>query len=155
MGFEINPYDLCVANSNIEGKQCTLIWHVDDIKISHMNINVVKDIISKLEKKFGKMTVNFGPDYDFIGIKMRFLDDKTLEVDMRDYLRDAIEDFGEDNLKPAKTPAKLNLFEVDESSPLVNEEVRSKFHRIVMKLMYVSYRGRKDIQLATAFYQEG
>jgi hypothetical protein len=29
-GFEINPYDFCVANKMINGKQCTIVWHVDD-----------------------------------------------------------------------------------------------------------------------------
>jgi hypothetical protein len=32
-GFEINPYDLCVANKTIDQKQCTIMWHVDDLKI--------------------------------------------------------------------------------------------------------------------------
>ena len=44
-GFEINPYDQCVANKNIEGKQCTILWHVDDLKISHVSRDVVEDII--------------------------------------------------------------------------------------------------------------
>jgi hypothetical protein len=26
-GFEIKPYDWCVANKIIDGKQCTIIWH--------------------------------------------------------------------------------------------------------------------------------
>eukprot|EP00957_Ditylum_brightwellii_P174042 13251283-Ditylum_brightwellii.AAC.1 len=34
-GFEINPYDWCVANNTIKDKQCTIVWHVDDLKISH------------------------------------------------------------------------------------------------------------------------
>jgi hypothetical protein len=34
-GFEINPHDWCVAHKMIDGKQCTVLWHVDDIKISH------------------------------------------------------------------------------------------------------------------------
>ena len=34
MGFELNPYDLCVANAELEGKQCTICWYVDDNKIS-------------------------------------------------------------------------------------------------------------------------
>jgi hypothetical protein len=34
-GFKINPYGWCVANKMIGGKQCTVIWHVDDIKVSH------------------------------------------------------------------------------------------------------------------------
>ena len=33
MGFEINPYDKCVANKMINGKQCTIGWYVDDNKI--------------------------------------------------------------------------------------------------------------------------
>ena len=33
-GFQINPYDWCVANKMINGKQYTIGWHVDDLKIS-------------------------------------------------------------------------------------------------------------------------
>jgi len=36
-GFKINGYDQCVANKNIEGKQCSILWHVNDLKISHVN----------------------------------------------------------------------------------------------------------------------
>ena len=36
-GFTINPYDWCVANKQINGQQCTLVWYVDDMKISHAN----------------------------------------------------------------------------------------------------------------------
>ena len=28
-GFVINPYDKCVANKIINGKQCTIVWYVD------------------------------------------------------------------------------------------------------------------------------
>ena len=34
IGFEINPYDPCVANMMIEGSQMTFCWHVDDLKVS-------------------------------------------------------------------------------------------------------------------------
>jgi len=47
-GFVLNPYDKCVANKNIERKQCTIIWHVDDLKISHADKNVVENILKKL-----------------------------------------------------------------------------------------------------------
>ena len=30
-GFTINDYDRCVANKIINGKQCTITWHVDDL----------------------------------------------------------------------------------------------------------------------------
>jgi len=47
MGFELNPYDLCVANANINGKQCTVCWYVDDNKISHKDQEVVASVIKK------------------------------------------------------------------------------------------------------------
>ena len=35
IGFELNPYDLCVANKIINGSQCTIAFYVDDNKIAH------------------------------------------------------------------------------------------------------------------------
>jgi len=43
-GFTLNPYDKCITNKNIQGKQCMNIWHVDDLKISHKKKEVVEDI---------------------------------------------------------------------------------------------------------------
>jgi hypothetical protein len=43
-GFVINPYDWCVANKMIDGKQCTILWHADDLKISHVNAEVNTDM---------------------------------------------------------------------------------------------------------------
>ena len=39
--FVINPYDWCIANKMIDGKECTIIWHVDDLKISHVDPEAV------------------------------------------------------------------------------------------------------------------
>ena len=33
--FIINLYDPCIANKMINGHQMTVVWHVDDLKISH------------------------------------------------------------------------------------------------------------------------
>ena len=52
-GFEANPYDPCVVNKMIDGKQCTILWHVDDLKISHEDANVVTSIIELLDGAYG------------------------------------------------------------------------------------------------------
>ena len=36
-GFIVNPYDPCVANKDVNGKQMTVLWHVDDLKVSHVD----------------------------------------------------------------------------------------------------------------------
>ena len=53
-GFELNPppYDSCVANKEIDGSQCTILWHVEDLnKISRVDRTVVTDIIKLLESE--------------------------------------------------------------------------------------------------------
>jgi hypothetical protein len=56
-GFEINPFDFCVANKTINGKQCTIVWHVDDLNISHVDPKVVTTILNLLDSKYGQEIV--------------------------------------------------------------------------------------------------
>ncbi len=49
-GFQINPYDWCVANKTVDGKQCTVIWHVD----IHEDPDVVTRFLDNLEDKYRK-----------------------------------------------------------------------------------------------------
>lgn len=53
-GFVINPYDSCVANKQIDSSQCTILWYVDHLKMSHGVPSVVSGVITQLEKEFGK-----------------------------------------------------------------------------------------------------
>ena len=52
----------------IVGKQCTIAWYVDDMKISHVDPEVVTNIIEKLEDQFEKMTVTRGKEHVFLGM---------------------------------------------------------------------------------------
>ena len=60
MGFTINRCDLCVANKMVNGKQCTVTWHVDDLKISHVDPKVIDKVIKQLESRYGKLSVTRG-----------------------------------------------------------------------------------------------
>jgi hypothetical protein len=35
--FKLNPYNPCVANKIINSTQMTVCWHVDNLKVSHIN----------------------------------------------------------------------------------------------------------------------
>jgi hypothetical protein len=52
LGFEINPYDPCVANKIINGKQMTIFWHVDDLFICHVNPIVVTSFLDWLAQRY-------------------------------------------------------------------------------------------------------
>ena len=46
MGFEINPYNPCVANKIVNDHQMTIIWHVDCLKISQKDGCKITKIIT-------------------------------------------------------------------------------------------------------------
>ena len=35
--FKFNEYDACVTNRTIQGKQHTIVFHVDDVNSIHVN----------------------------------------------------------------------------------------------------------------------
>ena len=39
----------------VNGKQFTIIWHVDDLKMSHIDSNIVSDVISGIDAEYGKI----------------------------------------------------------------------------------------------------
>ena len=49
-GFKLNPYDECMANKQINGSQCTVLWHIDGMKISHVSNKVLDEVIADHNK---------------------------------------------------------------------------------------------------------
>ncbi len=37
IGFKLNPYNPCVANKEVNRTQMTVCWHIDDLKVTHMD----------------------------------------------------------------------------------------------------------------------
>jgi hypothetical protein len=151
MGFVLNPYDACVANKMVDHKQCTIAWFVDDNKISHVDTAVVTGIIEKIEERFGKMTVTRGKKHTFLGMDITYREDGTASILMKDHLKDAINGIKESVTKTATTPARKDLFDIDETSDLLNSVKSEDFHSVVSLLLFVSKRGRLDIELAISF----
>jgi len=52
IGFEVNPYDPCVANRIVNGKQHTITWHVDDLKSSHVNPTINDEFLHWLNAMY-------------------------------------------------------------------------------------------------------
>jgi hypothetical protein len=50
--FIKNPYDPCVWNKVIKGKQCTICFHVDNCKIAHVILKVIDDMIAWLHQEY-------------------------------------------------------------------------------------------------------
>ena len=87
--YIINSYDWCVANKDIDRKQCTIIWHVDDLKISDQDPAAVDKVTASLSAKYGQvdeMAVRRGKKHNYLGMTLDFSEDNTFIVDIEAYL---------------------------------------------------------------------
>ena len=73
MGFEVNPYDPCVANKSVNGSQCTVVWYVDDLKVSHKDEAVVTYFAQELGRRNrDKLKIKRGKVFDYQGMDLDF-----------------------------------------------------------------------------------
>ena len=153
-GFDINPYDPCVANKMINGKQCTILWHVDDLKISHVDPIEVTKIIALLSEAFGNeapLTINRGLTHDYLGMTIDYSDKGKVKIDMKDYIENILKEMPADMAGVAPTPAANHLFDVNDDGEKLNDEQKEFFHHVVAQLLFLCKRARPDIQTAIAF----
>ena len=93
--FTVNPYDWCVVNKMVSGKQLTILRHVDDIKISHVNKKVVSKCIKMLNNKYGKeacgkpapLTVKRGKKHDYIKMVLDYSSKGKVKIYKQQYLK--------------------------------------------------------------------
>ena len=156
MGFKINPYDWCIANKIIEGRQCTIVWHVDDLKLSHVKPSVVSNIIATLKKEYeviGTLSVTRGKVHDYLGMTLDFSNPGKLIIDVGSYLEEIFEEVKVIDIfqGTTTTPAADHLFKTRENAKRLNETDASLFHSITTKLLWISHCGRPDIMCAISF----
>ena len=77
IGFKVNPYDICMTNRNVYGHQQTVTWHVDDVKVSHINPKANEEFCNWCEKlyggtKEGNVKIVKGKVHNYLGMKVEF-----------------------------------------------------------------------------------
>ena len=77
--------------------------------------------------------------------------DKTVEIQMKDQLQEAIDMFGEDIDSSIVTPALKNLFIVKEDAIELDEARSDIFHSIVAKLLFIMKQARPDLETSVSF----
>ncbi len=153
-GFVLNPYDSCVANKNVDGKQMTVCWHVDDLKVSHCDPAQVTIFREWLSKKYGvAVATHRRKVHDYLGMIFDFSAKGKVMVTMVEYIKDIIKDFPEEITGTKTSPAANHLFTVRDLSlaKALPEEQVMAIHRAMAQLLFLSGRARQDIQPATAF----
>ena len=107
-GFKLNEYNKCVTNKTINGKQCTIIWHVDNLNISHMEKKVVDHIIDKLTRKFGEyspLSTSTGKKLEYSNMKFDYMTKGKVMLSMYEYIDKMLTELPPDMNGVSKVPA--------------------------------------------------
>lgn len=97
-GFTLNLYDNCITNKVIVGMQCTVLWHVNNLKMSHVADHILDELVDQLNGHYGKiapLTVMQGAQ----GMTHDYLSSMTLDygvlgkvmICMDDYMQDLLD----------------------------------------------------------------
>ena len=156
IGFDLNPYDPCVANKIVDGHQMTVCWHVDDLLIGHKNRDAVTRLTRWLQRRYETpdkpLKATRGPIHDYLGMTIDFSTPGTVTFDMVNYIDKIIADFPEKITGVASSPAADHLFKIRAPSEarLLPEQQAVAFHHTVAQILFLS-QVRFDIQTAVAF----
>ena len=69
---------------------------MDDAKVSHMEEEVVRNLIKDIKKEFGETKPTFANHHEYLGMKIVLTEDRKMTIDMRDQIKEISADFSED-----------------------------------------------------------
>jgi Reverse transcriptase (RNA-dependent DNA polymerase) len=155
IGFEVNPYDRCVANRMINGKQRTVTWHVDDLKSSHIDPKVNDEFYKWLETTYGELNTapvkaTRGKVHEYLAMRLDFTKKGKVMINMTAYVKSMIKDFPED-VEKSNYPWNDNLYKVNDKDAKLDQNMKEIFHTFVAKGLFLCKRGRPDIQPVISF----
>ncbi len=91
----------------------TVCWHVDDLKVSHVNTAEVTRFGDWLSAKNGVAVVGHrGKIHDDLGMILDYSHDGKVVINMSEYIKSIIVDFPEEISGYWATPAADHLFDV-------------------------------------------
>ena len=102
-------------------------FYVDDNKISHVDKDVVTDIIGEISKHFGELTVTRGTKHDFLGMNIE-IKERRVYISMKDQITEAIEWGTKQSGRKPATPASSDLFLRNEEAEALCTKRADVFH---------------------------
>ena len=132
-----------------------MVWHVDDLKVSHVDRKEVDKFIKQMEEEFGAdapLSISRGKVHDYLGMNLDFHVEGEVPTDMKHYIDMMLHDAPADMEGVSSTPAAPHLFKTNLEDPILLDDKKKKiFVHLVMQGLYLSQQGRPDIRTAISF----
>ena len=121
---------------------------MDDLKISHVDKDVVTEYITKLQERYRKeapLTIQRGKVHDCLGMVLDYSKTGKVRIDMLQYIEALLKSLPSEYNRDAVTPAAGHFLDVDEACKKLSETDAENFHTIVAKLLFLCKRARPDL----------
>ena len=156
IGFIVNPYDICIANRNVYGHQQTVTWHVDDVKVSHINPRANDEFCNWCQglyggTKEGKVKIIDGKVHDYLGMRLNYETPNKVIVDMKNYIDNMCNEYPFELNGNVNYPWDLKLFNSENDCNILEKEQKETFHTFVMKCMFLTKRSRPDVMTGVSY----
>ena len=113
----------------INGHQMTVAWHVDDLKVSHMDPGEVDKFIQQMEETFGKdtpLTVSRGQVHDYLGMTLDFHNKGEVHINMEHYINMMLQDAPKEMEGISSMPAAPHLFKINLKDPQLFDTIPTR-----------------------------
>ena len=97
--FDLNQYESGTSNKFTDGTKCTIMWHVDDMKILHANRKVLYSVIKIFNDDYGKykpLTEKYGKAHNYLGMKIDYRNKLNVRVAIYSYINIMLMELKED-----------------------------------------------------------
>ena len=131
-----------------------ITWHVDDLKMSHVDPRVLDAFLEDLNQVFGNespVVVHKGPRHDYLGITLYCSTPGKVIVDMKQYIDKRLSEAPPDIEGVAQTPTGEHLFKVNPECKCLDAPSAMMIHHLVAHLLFLTKWACLDILTAVAF----
>ena len=121
------------------GSQMTVVWHVDDLNVSHVSNFKTTKFACYLDKIYGGLALKIGNVHNYLGVELDLFIDGKVKVSIIPDLNDILRDFQEHLGTASASPADKNMLKVqpkEEARPLPEEQAVA-FHHVVAHLIFM------------------
>ena len=137
-----------MANKIVDGAQLTVVWHVGDLKVSHVDAGVVTRMSVRIQKTYkrlfddgsGAMKIKRGKVHKYLVMQLDFSVAGQVKITMFDYIQEMLEDFHKfnPNKNISRKPADDHLFKVKDDQPKLDEQKAQVFHTFTAKVLFAT-----------------
>ena len=96
----------------VNGSHMTVVWHVGDLKVSHIDNFKITKFACYLDNICGGLALKRGKLHNYLVVDLDFLIDGKVKLSTIPYLNHILRDFPEHLVTASESPAANHLFKL-------------------------------------------